>query len=135
MDPKSFHTGILPDGTRIPHGEGIRGATSRRRLPNRRETVTQCVPIAMRKGAPESDYLISIGPVPGPIREIFAKGPKGDAGMMVDDFLIVVSVMLQSGYRVADILNYVERDDDGQPLSVLGKILAAAREMEKGVEG
>lgn len=134
MDPESFHTGILPDGTRIPHGEGIRGATSRRRLSNRREAITERFEIALRQGMPAQTYLVSIGPVPGPAREVFAKGPKGDSGLMIDDAMILASVMMQSGYGLADILGYVERDDDGQPLSLVGKILAAAREMEKGVE-
>lgn len=132
MDPESFRTGILPDGTRIPHGEGIRGTSSRRRLPNRRETITHRVEITLRSGAAPMVYLVSIGPIPGPAREIFAKGPKGDSGQMVDDAMILASVMLQMGCSIADLLGFVERDDDGQPLSLVGKILAAAHEMEKG---
>ena len=98
---------------------------TRSHLPNRRETVTERVEVRGQA------YLVSVGPVPGPVREVFAKGPKGDVMALVDDGLILASVLLQSGYRLADLVGMVERGDDGEPASLTGCLLAAALKLEE----
>lgn len=98
---------------------------TRSRLPSRREAITERVEIAGRT------WHVTVGPVPGPIREVFAHGPKGDLAALVQDALILASVLLQSGNTLADLTRFCGSQNDGEPASLIGEVLAAASKIEE----
>lgn len=89
-------------------------------IPNRRECITQNVQWNNNR------YHITIGfcPVDNDPIEIWCYGPKigsGEHSLLVD-VCRDMSLQLQDGRDVADIVSRAHRDDNGAPMSIYGVI-------------
>lgn len=93
----------------------------RNRLPNRRESRTLDV------WHNNERYHVSFSRAGTRIAEIFLHGPK--IGSQLDaiayDIGVALSVALQHGSTVEELLNSAARLEDGQPASIVGAVLAA----------
>lgn len=102
----------------------------RRRLPNRRPSVTTTT-----EWAGHSLHL-TVGFYPdGCPGEIFARLAKVGSNLdaTLDDAAILASRLLQRGETLDDIARGLGRDPTGEPTSVVGKIIEAAKAIAEEV--
>ena len=108
----------------------------RERLPNRRSQATETV---TWRG---QEWLMSVGFNPqGLARETFVKGLKtgGDMAAIMDDACVLLSLLLQAGYRAGDIDGRLGREGiaspaPASPLGLAARTAAAMeREMGEGI--
>ena len=103
--------------------------TIRQPLPNRRRTITESRDWCGRP------LIVSVGiDDHGVVREVFADHAKSgsDADASLDDSLVVVSLALQSGWSIGDILRHLGRegtDVTAPAASVLGYAIEIAAGM------
>ena len=102
-------------------------------LPNRRQLVTDKIALHLRPDANPAKWLISVGPVPGPIQEIFIKGPRGDVSVLLEDAMILASLLMQSDHAIEYVAKRTVREADGRPASLIGLVLDHAVKMEKDI--
>lgn len=94
---------------------------SRRRLPNRRPSVTRML---VHDG---SAYAVSLGfdPVDGWLGEVFTHGAKVGSNMdgILDDASVALSLLLQHGVEPAALSGTMGRLGDGKtPASIIGAL-------------
>lgn len=105
-------------------------ASGRRRLPNRRLTITEGFEWGGRR------WLIGVGFKAGVVREIFLDGLKQGSELeaLLDDACVWASRLLQHGETVAELAASVGRESVMPPApyaSVLGRVAMIAWEVER----
>jgi len=104
--------------------KGERMGPRRERLPNRRAQATETV---TWRG---QEWLMSVGFDPqGLARETFVKGLKtgGDMAAIMDDACVLLSLLLQAGYRAGDIDGRLGREGIASPAPAASPLGLAAR--------
>lgn len=106
----------------------------RSRLPDRRPS--QHIELVWGPPGQQRTWSLNVGfDAEGKAREIFADGhkPTSDLEAQLDDTCILVSLLLQSGYSAADLVERLGRDGvypDAPAASIVGQALKAAAELE-----
>lgn len=99
---------------------------TRRRLPNRRMLET----IALEHD--NQRYKIGLGREPGSslVTEVFvnAQQVNSTADVLVSDGAILMSLLLQYGHPIGEILASMKKNPDGSPSSPLGRAAALINE-------
>jgi hypothetical protein len=99
-------------------------------LPNRRLQQSQAVEWNGK------EWVFSVGFDPaGTVREVFVKGPKAGSAMdaIMDDASVLVSLLLQAGYALAEVLPHLGREGgipSAPPASPIGFVVQVASEIE-----
>lgn len=101
--------------------------TARRPLPMRRHCETFELPF----GGLTKGHIVTVGFYrDGAIGEVFITG--GKSGEQVEaiarDFAVVLSLALQYGVPIDDILHAMTRDSQGQPSSIAGAVVDRLQE-------
>lgn len=95
----------------------------RRRLPDRRRSLT----LTVWHGG--QTFATSISQYPdGRLAELFIRAAKtgSDVEAIAHDAAIIISVCLQHGIAIADLLHSIKLDNNGMPSSLIGAALTAA---------
>jgi len=100
---------------------------SRERLPNRRPSTTQTLVI----GGVVAHVSIGFAP-DGSAREMFLRSPHpaSEVDLILDDIGVLVSLLLQHGYRAGDLRRRLGTNSAGQPSSIVGLALQLAERLE-----
>jgi hypothetical protein len=127
------------DGAAVPIPPVGVAAPLRTRLPDRRHAITERVTWGP-EGAFELEVTVGIDPATGRVSEVFIDGHKSGSALeaTMDDAAILASVLLQSGYRAADLAQRITRSDprvrpDEVATSPIGRMLQFAASIEKEI--
>lgn len=95
-----------------PSPSSERRGPQRERLPNRRHAITERVTWGPDGGF-ELAVTVGIDPKTGSVREVFIDGHKSGSALeaTMDDAAILASMLLQSGFRAADLAERITRND------------------------
>ena len=106
-------------------------ADRRRRLPNRRMSVTDCV---WWQNSMRLHVTAGIDPATGHVRECFLRGGAklgSDRDAELDDTAILISRLLQHGDHLVDIAAGLGHRVDGERTSLVGTVVDALLALER----